>query len=402
MKSPLATALGRALEQTRASNPAEATRIIQAALAGRHIPAADETDQGEGPPAHSGSADLLTIGDHRARQPAAEPPRPAEGPRPPRRSLRDVVDALSRTRRRLAPEDLTGRRGSPAIPAGATYETRTFTSAAGGRDYRLYVPSALPDGPQGLVLMLHGCTQDADDFACGTQMNELAERHGLIVAYPIQTRGDNVQACWNWFRPSDQAAGRGEPGILAGLAVALREEFGVCRTRVFAAGLSAGGAMAAILGASHPEVFSAIGVHSGLPHGSAHDVVSAFAAMRGEGGVSAPAGAGRVRTIVFHGSADATVHPSNADSILRAATARSAVETARIAGRSSRGRSFERTIATGPGGAVVAELWVVEGAGHAWSGGAVSGSYTDPTGPDASAEMVRFFLTPAQDGRGDV
>jgi poly(hydroxyalkanoate) depolymerase family esterase len=228
--------------------------------------------------------------------------------------------------------------------------------------------------------MLHGCTQDADDFARGTGMNAVAERHGLIVAYPEQGRAENPQACWNWFRPSDQVSGRGEPEVLAGLARALTAEFGTDPARVFAAGLSAGGAMAAILGVTHPEVFRAVGVHSGLPHGAAKDVLSAFAAMRGE------AGAGTVPTvpvIVFHGSADATVAPVNGARLFRAAG-----DTIEARGTTG-GRSWTRQQS------VSAEHWLIDGAGHAWSGGSTEGSYADAAGPDASAEMVRFFLDAA-------
>jgi poly(hydroxyalkanoate) depolymerase family esterase len=277
------------------------------------------------------------------------------------------------------------------MPEGARYETRSFSCAAGSRDYLLYVPAALPEGPQGLVLMLHGCTQDADDFARGTDINRMAERYGFIVAYPEQTRAHNPQACWNWFRPGDQGPGRGEPEILASLARDLVAEFGIARGRVFAAGLSAGGGMAAILGITHPEVFSAIGVHSGLPHGAAHDVISAFAAMRGDA-ASGPARSRPVRTIVFHGSADPTVHPSNADRIIEAAAAGSRVVVSHEIGRSRGGRTWSRTIASTPDGTALTEDWRIEGAGHAWSGGVAEGSYTDPTGPDASEEMARFFM----------
>lgn len=403
MDHDFAAAMGRALEQTRAANPAEATRIIQAALAGR--PEAAGSGTAVVPrPSLEGALRPYDAEAPGRRQPSAVPGETAGAEpsvQPRRRSLRDVVEALGRRRGgppMPMPMTMPGQRQStpPPVADGAVYVTRTFSGASGARDYRLYVPAALPDGPQGLVLMLHGCTQDADDFAGGTRMNALAERHRLIVAYPNQTRLHNGQGCWNWFRPADQGRG-GEAAILAGLAVALREEFDLAQDRVFAAGLSAGGAMAAILGASYPDVFSAVGIHSGLPHGSAQDLVSAFAAMRGEGGggTSRSTGGGRtggVRTIVFHGTADGTVHPSNADQIMRSATAGVAAETSLTAGRSAGGRPFNRHVATGRDGVAAAELWLIEGAGHAWSGGASTGSYTDPSGPDASGEMVRFFL----------
>lgn len=388
MDRHFATALGRALEQTRASNPAEATRIIQTALAGRRDP-----DAVARPPRQAARATGRAIEDAEVLE---DRPGPRQAPPQPRgtrgrRPFGEVVDLLARGRPAMPSVDLPGGRGAPgpSIPAGARYERRSFSCAAGARGYRLYVPAALPDGARGLVLMLHGCTQDADDFARGTRMNDLAERHGLVVAYAEQGRAENPQGCWNWFRPGDQVRGGGEPEILAGLAQALAAKFDVPPGRVFAAGLSAGGAMAAILGVTHPEVFAAVGVHSGLPHGSARDVVSAFAAMRGE--AAAPPRARRpVRTIVFHGAADTTVHPSNAETVI--ASAGAAADPVRQTGRVPGGRAWSRSVAAGADGAALTELWLVEGAGHAWSGGAPDGSYTDPRGPDASAEMVRFFL----------
>jgi poly(hydroxyalkanoate) depolymerase family esterase len=220
-------------------------------------------------------------------------------------------------------------------------------------------------------------------------MNDLAETHRLIVAYPSQTRVENPAACWNWFRPGDQNRERGEPAILAGLAESVAVEYGVPPGRVFVAGLSAGGAMAAVLGATWPDLFAAIGVHSGLAHGSASDVVSAFAAMRGEIATPrGPSGSGAPDVIVFHGSADRTVHPSNARHVAGAADR----PAHRESGVSPGGRRYDRLVTDATDGNPRVECWMVDGAGHAWSGGRPEGSYTDATGPDASAEMVRFFL----------
>jgi poly(hydroxyalkanoate) depolymerase family esterase len=314
---------------------------------------------------------------------------------PGRRSLGSVIDALRRGRRDLRWTDAPLRRpfAAPNVAEGARYERRSFSCAAGARDYRVYVPAALTDAPKGLILMLHGCTQNADDFACGTRMNDLAEAHGLIVAYPEQGRGQNAHACWNWFRPADQRRIGGEPDILAALARGLADEFAVEPSRVFVAGLSAGGAMAATLGATHPETFRAVGVHSGLPHGAAHDVVSAFAAMRGEGAVRDRAGPA-VPTIVFHGTADTTVHPSNAERIVAGASGDRVHRT----DVSSGGRRCSRVVTTHADGTSLTELWLIDGAGHAWSGGAPEGSHTDPLGPDASTEMIRFFLSGSAGG----
>ena len=155
------------------------------------------------------------------------------------------------------------------LPDGAAFLDLRYACAAGARGYRLHVPSSADAGMQGLIVMLHGCTQGPDDFAAGTGMNALAEQHRLLVAYPAQTGGDNAMSCWNWFRPGDQLRDAGEPAIIAGLTASLRDRYAVPRGRVFVAGLSAGGAMAAIMGETYPELYAAIGVHSGLAYGCA-------------------------------------------------------------------------------------------------------------------------------------
>lgn len=284
----------------------------------------------------------------------------------------------------------------PRTPDGAQYLSRKHRSAAGSRDYKLYIPASDPKRPVGLILMLHGCNQGPDDFALGTHMNPLAEKHGLVIAYPSQTARHNAGACWNWFRPAHQQRGAGEPAILASLTRKLMREFGLDRDAVFVAGLSAGGGMASILADVYPDIFSAAGIHSGVARGTARNVVSAMRAMR-KGG-AAPAGAPvfaapgpRARRIVFQGDADKTVHPSNAATIIDAAMGHDSVP-AKIGKRTVRGRGYARSDYTAPDGAVLVELWMIEGAGHAWSGGRKAGSYTDSKGPDASAQMVRFFL----------
>lgn len=325
---------------------------------------------------------------------------PTPGPSTPR-SLPPLLGKAGEALRRLRPG-----RGGPARPAapppvsdGATFEERHFANAAGARAYKLYIPARRPAGrAMPLIVMLHGCTQNPDDFAAGTRMNAVAEEEGFLVAYPAQTRGANASLCWNWFDPADQERDRGEPSLIAGIARAVVAEHGADPRRVYVAGLSAGGAKAAIMGATYPDLFAAMGVHSGLACGAARDVASAFAAMK----QGAPAGAGgpggRVPTIVFHGDRDATVAPINGDQVAAAARADARLAVRREQGQAPGGRRYTRTLHEDADGRVALEQWVLHGAGHAWSGGDAAGSYTDPTGPDASRAMARFFLAHARGG----
>jgi poly(hydroxyalkanoate) depolymerase family esterase len=299
----------------------------------------------------------------------------------------------------LPPSDFTTRTPRISIPKGARFMVRSFACSAGTREFKLYVPASAPERPQGLIVMLHGCTQNPDDFAMGTNMNAFAEVHGLLIAYPAQTRASNASSCWNWFEPGHQLRDDGEPAILAGLTCKLIKEFGLNEGQVYIAGLSAGAAMAVIMGETYPDLFSAVGVHSGLPYQSAGNVMSALAVMRGNarsnlfGRSQAPdATAKRARTIIFHGSADRTVHPSNALRILDAASDKAKRGKQTTDAGSRNGRRFTQTVIVNQTGDPLVESWLIEGAGHAWSGGKVSGSYTDAKGPDASREMVRFFL----------
>jgi poly(hydroxyalkanoate) depolymerase family esterase len=322
----------------------------------------------------------------------AKPAKPDESRQ--RHPLGESVKAL-RSLRQRAPQARKG--GAPKPPAspkvsdGAQFLTRQFSCHAGKRDYKLYVPAHPPQGRRPLLVMLHGCTQDADDFAAGTRMNELAERHRMLVAYPVQTKRANLSACWNWFNPGDQQRGAGEPAIIAGITQEIAAEHKIDPTQIFVAGLSAGGAMAMVMGASYPELYSAIGVHSGLPYKSASDVMSAFGAMRGDASVAGPQP--QVRTIVFHGDADTTVHPSNAEKIAEARQKLGRKTTAGGKASVPGGRSYARTVRRDEDGAAAFEHWIIKGAGHAWAGGSADGSYTDPKGPDASAEMLRFFFS---------
>jgi poly(hydroxyalkanoate) depolymerase family esterase len=288
-------------------------------------------------------------------------------------------------------------RPNPVTPdAPGQFLEGSFANGAGTRRYRLYVPAQAATGPRPLVVMLHGCQQNAGDFAAGTAMNRLAEEQGCLVLYPDQERGANSSNCWNWFDAAHQQREQGEPSLIAGMTRQVLQEHGADPRRVYVTGLSAGGAMAAVMGAAYPELYAAVGVHSGLPVGAARDLMSGLNAMKGKHlGGKTHALRRRVPLIVFHGDQDAVVHPSNGTALIRQFLGDGDVREIEERGAAGAGRGHTRTTALDDGGRVVAEHWVVHGAGHAWAGGDPSGSYTDATGPDASAEMLRFFLAQA-------
>jgi poly(hydroxyalkanoate) depolymerase family esterase len=283
-------------------------------------------------------------------------------------------------------------RATPPL-TGGQFIAGSHAETAGKRDYKLYLPpAAQADAPLPLIVMLHGCTQDPDDFALGTGMNELARAGGCFVLYPAQSRMANPGGCWNWFKPNHQQRGRGEPALLAGMTREIMAKYPIDPKRVFVAGLSAGGAMAAILGQAYPDLYAAVGVHSGLRSGAASDMGSAFSAMSAGAAPAAASGTKPAQTpptIVFHGDADSTVNPANGEQVLAASAGGAAASTEQGRGP---GHDYTRRTYRDAGGRVRAEHWAVHGAGHAWSGGNDRGTYTDALGPDASAEMLRFFL----------
>ena len=409
MNMDFARAMRAAMILTRDQRLVEATRVIQRALSGREPVPSESPSEGAAinlatenhvidltaeviEPEMMASAELEA--DSRSEQ--SQPSKMGEWNAGP------LDKALAKLRQaELPPFSLDGLihsrpRKALEVPDGAQFLSRSFTCEAGNRKYKLYIPRHPQTGRRALLVMLHGGTQDVDDFAAGTRMNALAEEHGFIVAYPSQSKAANASLCWNWFSPDNQMRGRGEPAIIAGITSEIIADYDVDPARVFVVGLSAGGAMAAVMGATYPDLYAAVGIHSGLAYRSAADLPSAFAAMRGDArrqgrrlrkSRSAGDDSPRIRTIVFHGDADHIVNPSNAANVVETRAGES-VEKARHAAI----REHTRTVTRDKTGAVIVEQWLVHGGGHAWSGGSPDGTYTDPHGPDASREMLRFFF----------
>jgi poly(hydroxyalkanoate) depolymerase family esterase len=419
------TEMAEATRLTRMGQLLEATALIQRTLGGAPKASSSFT---------ASTADEPIDVSFRVLEPAPETqpatttmmtlPRRAAFPYEEQRTSAKVIDTAMTSRRTDEPPDSTSRATSePAgwqarlctsvqahrdIWAGGQFIEGSFTNKAGTRAYKLYVPKGYRGQALPLVVMLHGCTQNPDDFAAGTRMNLLAEREQFLVVYPAQTVSSNQSKCWKWFNKTDQQRERGEPSIIAGITRKILGTYHCNPGQVYVAGMSAGGAMAVIMGVSYPDLYSAIGVHSGLPYAVAHDLPSALAAMKR--GAGTPAGtqisrsstdrvhARSVPTIVFHGDRDTTVHPRNGDQVLaqmeafapgsKTTNLHKTVKRIQVANR----REYTHTLYHNAAGDILMERWLVHGAGHAWSGGSPHGSFTDPQGPDASQEMMRFFL----------
>jgi poly(hydroxyalkanoate) depolymerase family esterase len=384
------TAIAEATRLTRQGRLVEATALIQQTLAGSAVtrwapdaPSAEE-ETGGTPGRHTTPAPALPAGER--TQPGQVYPGWVTRRYP---VLLEGARGLRRTHRVAAP--------AVKKPAGR-FDAFSYTDAAGTRAYRLYVPTGHGGDPLPLVVMLHGGTQDAMTFAASTGMNDLAERQTFLVAYPEQPHSANPGKYWNWFVPAHQRRDDGEPSLIAGITHQVTDRYGVDATRVYVAGFSAGGAMAAVMAAVYPDLYAAVGVHSGLPYAAAGDVASAFAAMKQGPSRLARPPARPLPLIVFHGDRDATVAPANAAGLIdhalaaaspdhRPGTPPTAVTTGQVPG----GHAYTRTCYQDPAGAVLAERWIIHQSGHAWSGGIPHGSYTDARGPDASAEFIRFF-----------
>ena len=383
MSKIFARAMTRATELTRSGRLHEATALIQSLLGNRKGADDSPTDT----PADTALEGTFTRLDDVAPDPTppAKPARRSTGTNAPRRNLAETLRDIAARRKPARPGV------SVPVAPGARFLSLTHATPQGRRAYRLYVPAHRPAPAMPLLIMLHGCTQSPEDFAAGTGMNPLAEEFGWLIAYPAQPHDANAQKCWNWFRPADQVRDRGEPALIAGLTRDILRDHPADPARVYIAGLSAGGAAAALVATAYPDLFSAVGVHSGLPVGSARDVPSALSAMRtGASGKALPAA---VPTIVFHGLADGTVHPDNGSAVTaQALNAQPNLDRIAVTGTAPGGRAFRQIRHLAPDGRSLVEHWEITGAGHAWSGGQPHGSYADPKGPDASREMLRFFM----------
>jgi poly(hydroxyalkanoate) depolymerase family esterase len=377
---------------TRAGQLVEATALLQRMLRGGSAPepsgSTDRTAPARlEPPTIDVKANVVEErGGRQTTQPSSAPPRRKSRARFD--SMKDFSGLSLRGPIGRAPPST-----SDVVPNGRRMIGGIFSNAAGSRIYKLFIPSRYQGQPLPLVVMLHGCTQSPEDFAAGTRMNFLAEEQNCFVAYPEQPRGANQAKCWNWFRTSDQQRGGGEPSLITGITGQIMRDYSIDPKRVYVGGLSAGGAAAAIMGATHADLYAAVGIHSGLACGAASDLPSAFVAMRqGPGSEATDDGRPIVPTIVFHGDRDTTVHPNNGARIVGHCAKVTSSTTKVLAGRVPHGHAYTRAIVTDAGGRAISEHWTIHGAGHAWSGGSPAGSYTDPRGPSATREMLRFFL----------
>jgi poly(hydroxyalkanoate) depolymerase family esterase len=308
----------------------------------------------------------------------------------------------------ILPKEKLVEKITPADPG--KFVDGSVSNKAGTRSYKLYIPSCYRGQALPLVVMLHGCQQDPDDFAAGTRMNSVAEEKQCFVLYPAQSRLANSPKCWSWFSAADQERERGEPSLIADITREIMRTYHVNESMVYVGGLSAGGAMAVIMATTYPDIFAAAAIHSGMPYNAARSLFSALSAMKNgprrrqyeQAGPTAGGNTPAVPMIVFHGDADTVVHPTNGEQVVREALATVAsgtagVETEPVAvtsvvehARPER-RSYTHTVYHNDSGQNMAEQWVIHGSGHAWSGGCSDGSYTDPNGPDATNEMMRFF-----------
>jgi poly(hydroxyalkanoate) depolymerase family esterase len=392
--------MAEALRLTRAGRLIEATVLIQRILGGelhKSDPSASCDSTSE--PSEAIEAEYriheekASSSDTSARSTVRGDAKPAAGyPAGPLLERWKVPEGRRSTRKRkVAPEEPLS-----SVRARGRFINGSFTNAAGTRAYKLYMPSAYAGQPLPLVVMLHGCTQSPADFAAGTRMNVLAEKEQFFVVYPEQSKNANDSKCWNWFETANQKRGAGEPSLIAGITHKIMGAYRVSVERVYVVGMSAGGAMATIMAVTYPELYAAAGVHSGLPYGAARDLPSGFKAMH----KGVPRRKQKLRRviplIIFHGDHDTTVAKVNADH-MRYQWLQAFENGGRPAGESRvergmvGGHAYTRFTYPDTSGQVILEEWIIHQAGHAWSGGSSNGSFTDPKGPDASAEIIRFL-----------
>jgi poly(hydroxyalkanoate) depolymerase family esterase len=383
--------LREATRLTHAGRLAEATALLQRMLRGERAPDATSRTPGsisllgKSPTIDAKANDVeKTDSAHLRRTPSV----PARKPQPLFDRAKDGPWLGMRGAKR------TPASTADIVPGGTKFVEGVYSNSAGSRTYKLFVPSGYQGQPLPLVVMLHGCTQSPDDFAAGTRMNFIAEEQTCFVVYPSQRSDANPSKCWNWFRTADQQRGGGEPSLIAGITRQIMRDYSVDPKRVYVGGLSAGAAAAAIMGATYNDLYAAVGIHSGLACGAATDMPSAFAAMRQGGGPGRKvvAGGEPVPLIIFHGDRDTTVHPNNGAQVIEQAIGTTSTKKTVRRGQIPGGHAYTRTTHTDVGGREILEHWNIHGAGHAWSGGSPAGSYTDPQGPDATREMLRFFL----------
>ena len=379
--------LREATRLTRAGQLTEATALLQRMFQGKHAPAAaSRVPQivglpGGVPPTIDLKSNRIGGADPKARGITAGRHRP------------QFDRAKDGTWLGLRGAEHAPSSKADIVPEGTKFIDGKYSNNAGSRSYKLFIPSGYQQGqPLPLVVMLHGCTQSPDDFAAGTRMNFIAEEQNCLVVYPAQPGGANSSKCWNWFRAADQRRDDGEPSLIAGITRQVMRDYSIDPERVFVAGLSAGGAAAAIMGATYGDLYAAVGIHSGLACGAATDMPSAFTAMRNGGKGARPAATGpAIPTIVFHGDRDTTVHPDNGDRVVEQAIGATRTQKKVHRGQIPGGHGYTRTTYV-DGQREILEHWNIHGASHAWSGGSPAGSYTDGEGPDATKEMLRFFL----------
>lgn len=286
----------------------------------------------------------------------------------------------------------------------------TYSNFSGSLKYHLFIPKNFRAGMP-LLVMLHGCNQDAEIFATGTRMNQHAEELGFVVLYPAQSGLSNINKCWNWYQSINQYRNMGEPAVIAGMTQDIMASYQIDPHKVYIAGMSAGAAMAYIVGSVYSDIYAAIGVHSGLLYRGINNMFSALAAMKTGAGqigkieelrdelsnsIGVPAALDRhdQPLIIFHGDQDDVVASQNATDLMAYHHQDNLYQQHQYQETSAH-YDLTRTTYQNAKGKNLAEQWIIHGAGHAWSGGNAEGSFTDANGPDASVEMMRFFMAPA-------